>query len=214
MPKHSSTKLWGERTDWPPPLVFISGFVFSYKWLFVGQTPGLLSLRDLAVKSSDAGLTNYWVRIQILCEVKENLIKKLLKKTGQIQDFVLRCLNQNRYIKIIINIVLMKVSFYKIIIYKELTCTLARGATPKWGVRCNDEMTISCIKVVVLFFLIYLFILMLYHQKLLVLKEGVCMGIVLPGKTLKDMLAHYSCVLNSALAGLAKNIVGAQITLK
>lgn len=53
-----------------------------------------------------------------------------------------------------------------------------------------------------------------YHQKLLVLKEGVYMGVVLLGETLKDTLACCSCVLNSALAGLAKNIVGAQITLK
>lgn len=50
--------------------------------------PGLLSLEDLSVKSSDAGLGNYWVRIQILCEVRENLTKKLLKETGQIQYFV------------------------------------------------------------------------------------------------------------------------------
>lgn len=53
----------------------------------------------------------------------------------------------------------------------------------------------------------------LYHQKLLVLKEHVYMGIALLGETLKDMLAGCSYVLNAALAGLARNIVGAQITV-
>lgn len=65
----------------------------------------------------------------------------LTKKTGQIQDFVLGCFNQNRYIKIIINIILLQVSFSKNIIYRDLACSLPREASPEWGVW--DEMMIS-----------------------------------------------------------------------
>ena len=46
------------------------------------------------------------------------------------------------------------------------------------------------------------------------LKEGVYIGTVLLSETLKDVLAHCSCVLNSVLAGLARDIVGVQITLE
>lgn len=76
--------------------------------------------------------------------------------------------------------------------------------------RCNDETTISCRKVVGLFYFIFF---NAVSPKALGIERR-CVETVLLGETLKDMLAHYSCVLNSALAGLAKNIVGALITLK
>lgn len=57
--------------------MFISGCVFSFKLLFVGQpSPSLFSVAEFTVKSSDASLSNHWVRIKNLYGVNENLTKK------------------------------------------------------------------------------------------------------------------------------------------
>lgn len=111
----------------------------------------------------------------------------------------------------------MQVLFYKIRICRELTCNLPREATPEWGV-WGHEMIQKVWSVG--FFVAQIKTLSIKYTitKALgiesSLKKGVCMGIVLLGETLKDMLAHSSCVLNSARAGLARNIVDAQLTLK
>lgn len=60
--------------------------------------------------------------------------QRISKKIGQIQDTVLRCFHGTIFIYFN-----KQELFCQFIVYKELTCSLLREATPEWGV-WDDEM--------------------------------------------------------------------------